>query len=174
MPMISRVSSEDILRRLDVPMKVELAHALPWPYNGMVADITSAIETGCNYLAALGLCCYTEVSGRELLFGGDPSKKDWECFNEFVRYMGAGDLLEKELTFEGRRIYFKDAVRNGLAHRYFMKVEHGMVAMISDDPEAQRLGFLIREPGSVALVVVPFFALFCRGLRRALDEKRLP
>lgn len=168
---VSRVSPQAILNRLDVPAKRALAQALPWPFNGMVADITSAIETGCNYLAALGLCCYTEVCGRELLFGGDPSKKDWECFNEFVRYMGAGDLLEKELTFQGRRIHFKDAVRNGLAHRYFMKVEEGMVAMISDDPEAERLGFLFRQPGHVALVVVPFFALFCNGLQRALNER---
>ena len=104
-----------VLRRLDVPAKVKLGRVLPWPYNGMVADIARAIETGCNYLAAVGLRCYTEVCGRELLFGGDPSQKDWECFNEFVRYMGVGDLLEKEITFEGRRIHFKDAVRNGLA-----------------------------------------------------------
>jgi len=48
-----------------------------------------------------------------------------------------------------------------------------MVAMISPDPEAQRLGFLIREPNMVALVAVPFFHLFCRGLERALDEGRL-
>src|SRR2546426_9660321 len=153
MPRISRVSSEEVLRCLDAPAKVELALALPWPYNGMVSDITSAIETGCNYLAALGLCCYTEVCGRELSFGGDISKKGWECFNEFVRYMGAGELLEKEITFEGCRIHFKDAVRNGLAHRYFMKVVQGMVAMISPDPEAQRLGFLIQEPDKIALVV---------------------
>ncbi len=173
MPSISRISPEAVLKYLDAPAKFELARTLPWPYNGMVSDITSAIETGCNYLAALGLCCYTEVCGRELLLGGDSSKKDWECFNEFVRYMGAGDLLDKQITFEGRQIFFKDAVRNGLVHRYFMKVEQGMVAMISPDPEAKRLGFLIQEPGKVALVVVPFFHLFCCGLRRAQDENRL-
>jgi hypothetical protein len=90
---ITRVAIEEVRERLDAPSRVALQKDLPWPYNGMVADLTSAIETGCNYLAALGLCCYTEFCGRELLFGGDDTKKDWECFNEFIRYMGAGDLL---------------------------------------------------------------------------------
>ena len=81
---ISRITTDEILKRLDVPAKVALGKDLPWPYNGMVADITSAIETGCNYLAALGLSCYTEYCGRELLFTGDATKKDWECFNEFI------------------------------------------------------------------------------------------
>ena len=170
---ITRVNSDQVLKRLDAASKVELANSLPWPFNGMVSDITSAIETGCNYLAALGLSCYTEVCGRELLFGGDEHKKDWECFNEFVRYMGAGDLLDKQITFQGKRIFFKDAIRNGLVHRYFMKVEQGGVAMISPDTEANRLGFLISEPGRVAMVVVPFFELFCHGLRRAKAEGRL-
>jgi hypothetical protein len=171
---ISRVTTDDILKRLDVPAKVSLGGDLPWPYNGMVADITSAIETGCNYLAALGLSCYTEYCGRQLLFSGDVTKKDWECFNEFIRYMGAGDLLNKQITFQGKPILFKDAIRNGLVHRYFMKVEQGVVAMITDDAEANRLGFLIKEPGKVAMVVVPFFGLFCAGLRRAKTDGRIP
>jgi hypothetical protein len=140
----------------------------------MVADITSAIETGCNYLAALGLSWYTEFCGRKLLFGGDVTKKDWECFNEFIRYMGASDLLNKRITFQASPILFKDAVRNGLVHRYFMKVEQGVVAMITNDPEANRVGFLINEPSKVAMVVVPFFGLFRNGLRRAKSEGRVP
>jgi len=174
-PRVSRISKPEILERLNAPAKMRLATALPWPYNGMVADITSAIETGCNYLVALGLCCYTEVCGRELVFAGDTSKKDWEYFNAFIEYMGAGELLEKEIIFKGERIHFKDAVRNGLAHRYFMKVDSSMVAMIAtalNDHEANRLGFWIHE-GSVTLIAVPFFELFCGGLRRALAEGRL-
>ena len=173
--MVSRVTTPEILAHLNVPSKTTLVSLLPWPYNGMVADITSAIETGCNYLVALGLCCYTEVCGRELFFDGDHSAKDSECFNEFIRYMGAGELLQKEIIFEGKQIQFKDAVRNGLAHRYFMKVDNSMVAMIANGPgadEANRLGFWIRE-GNVMLIAVPFFDLFCGALRRALGEGRL-
>lgn|GEM_PF-2730595 len=171
---ITRVTTDKVLKRLDASSKVAFGKDLPWPYNGMVADITSAIETGCNYLAALGLSCYTEFCGRELLFGGDATKKDWECFNEFIRYMGANDLLNKQITFEGNRIFFKDAVRNGLVHHYFMKVEQGVVVMITDDAEANRLGFLINDTRKVAMVVVPFFDLFCSGLTRAKSEGRIP
>src|SRR5262249_4853106 len=103
----------------------------------------------------------------------DDTRKDWECFNEFIRYMGAGDLLDKQITFQGKQIFFKDAVRNGLVHRYFMKVEQGLVAMITDDIDANRFGFLIKEPTRVAMVVVPFFDLFCNGLRRAKSEGRI-
>ena len=170
---ITRVTNEEVLRHLDTAVKVQLAKDLPWPYNGMVADITSAIETGCNYLAALGLSCYTEFCGRKLLFSGDEKKKDWECFNEFIRYMGAEDLLNKQITFQGKQVFFKDAVRNGLVHHYFMKVERGVVAMITNDSEANRLGFLIKEPAMVAMVIVPFFDLFCHGLKRAKSEGRI-
>ena len=170
---ITRVANEEVLKSLEPAAKVQLAKDLTWPYNGMVADITSAIETNCNYLAALGLSCYTEFCGRKLLFGGDEKKKDWECFNEFIRYMGAGDLLNKQITFQGKQLFFKDAVRNGLVHHYFMKVEQGVVAMITEDSEANRLGFLVKEPAKVAMVVVPFFDLFCHGLKRAQSEGRI-
>lgn len=171
--MVTRLNSDEVLRQLDAPAKEAIASSLPWPYNGMVSDITSAIETCCNYLAALGLACYTETCGRELLFSGNPEKKDWECFNEFLHYMGAGDLLNKKITFEGELIFFKDAVRNGLVHRYFMKVERGVVVMVSPVEEARRLGFLIKEPDTVAMVVVPFFDLFCAALVRAQQEGRM-
>jgi hypothetical protein len=51
-----------------------------------------------------------------------------------------------------------------------MKVEQGRVVMITNDVDANRLGFLIKEPSQVAMVVVPFFDLFCNGLRRAKSE----
>ena len=46
---ITRVADGVVLKRLDTAAKVQLAKDLPWPYSGMVSDITSAIETGCNY-----------------------------------------------------------------------------------------------------------------------------
>ena len=99
-----------------------LARSLPWPYNGMLNDILGAIQSGGNYLAALGLASYTEVCGRQIFFNGDNKVKDWKCFNRFIHFMGAGEALKKKLQFEGKKILFKDAVRNGLVHRYFMKV----------------------------------------------------
>lgn len=143
------------------------ARTLPWPYNGMVNDVLGSIQTGGNYLAALGLASYTETCGRQIFFAGDNNEKDWRCYNKFVEYMGAGELLKKKLNFEGRNIYFKDAVRNGLVHRYFMKVGSGAVAMYSSKAEANRTGFLLKEPDDVVMVVIPYFELFCQALSKA-------
>jgi hypothetical protein len=107
------------------------------------------------------------------LFKGDRRKRDWECFNEFIRYMGAGAALNKRVAFEGKTLFLKDAVRNGLAHRYFMKAREGAMAMISSAPEALRTGFIIEPPNRLVMVVVPFFNLFAAALDRALQEGRM-
>jgi hypothetical protein len=39
---------------------------LPWPYNGIVNDLRKAVENGSNYLAALGMVCWSEFIGREI------------------------------------------------------------------------------------------------------------
>ena len=168
-----RINSHEVLRQLNSRDKRRLAHKLPWPYSGIISDITSAIQTCGNYLAALGLACYTETCGRELLFKGDRRKRDWECFNEFIRYMGAGAALSKRVAFEGKALFLKDAVRNGLAHRYFMKAREGTMLMISSAPEALRTGFIIEPPNRLMMVVVPFFNLFAAALDRALQEGRM-
>lgn len=160
----------EVRRELNSRSIRALAHELPWPYNGMVNDILGAIQTCGNYLAALGLASYTEVCGRQMFFIGDNKKKDWECFNRFFEYMGAGEILIKKLQFEGKDILFKDAVRNGLVHRYFMKVGSGAVAMNSSNAEAKRTGFLIKEPNDIVLVVIPYFALFCAALKKANEQ----
>ncbi|WP_153304345.1 hypothetical protein [Desulfosudis oleivorans] len=139
----------------------------------MVNDILGAIQTGGNYLAALGLASYTEICGRQIFFGGDNNKKDWECFNQFIKHMGSEEILNEKLIFEGKPVYFKDAVRNGLVHRYFMKVGSGKVAMSSSKAQAKRTGFLINGPNEVVMVVIPYFELFCGALKRARDEELL-
>lgn len=164
---------KEVLHLLNARSIRRLARSLPWPYNGILNDITGAVQTRGNYLAALGLACYTEICGRRIIFNGNNRVKDWRCFNEFLKYMGLNEVLTKKILFEGKRTLIKDAVRNGLVHRYFMKVEKGAVAMITTDAEANRLGFLIQEPGHLVMVVVPYFKLFCAGLRRARDEGKL-
>lgn len=83
--------------------------------------------------------------------------------------MGAGEILTTKLQFEGKEILFKDAVRNGLVHRYFMKVASGAVAMHSSNPEAVKRGFLVKEPNEIVMVVIPYFSLFCGALKKARD-----
>jgi len=148
------------------------ARSLPWPYNGMVNDILGAVQTGGNYLAALGLSSYTEICGRNLFFGGKPGN-DWKCYNKFLDYMGAGEVLNKKIKFQGKTRLFKDAVRNGLVHHYFMKIGSGTVAMYSYSAEAKKTGFIIKEPDSIVMVVIPYFNLFCAALKKAQINRLL-
>lgn len=165
-----------VRRNLNSRIYGRFVRSLPWPYNGMANDLLGCIREGGNYLAALGLASYTEACGRQILFNGDNSVEDWRCYNEFLKYMGAGEVLSRKISFEGKKIYFKDAVRNGLVHRYFMKIDSGGVAMISSRPQPTRCGFLIRtvnDEDHVIMVVVPYFRLFCAALKRAKTEGRL-
>lgn len=121
-------------------------------------------------MAALGLASYTEICGRQIFFDGDNNRDDWECYNKFIEYMDSGEILKRKLKFEGKDIFFKDAVRNGLVHRYFMKVGSGTVAMSSLKTEAQRTGFVVKAPNEVVMVVIPYFVLFCGALKMARDQ----
>lgn len=163
----------DIRKQLNAKSIRPFARSLPWPYSGMVNDLTSAIQTGSNYLVALGLASYTEVCGRQIVFGGDTKKSYDRCFNAFLEYMGIGEVLDWEIIFKGNRKKIKETVRNGLVHEYFLKVHKGTVAMISNDREANRLGFLLRSPNKLVMVVVPYFKLFCEALRKAKREDKL-
>ncbi len=165
-----------VRRNLNSRIYRPFARSLPWPYSGMVNDLLGCIREGGNYLAALGLASYTEVCGRQILFNGNNSVKDWRCYNEFIKYMGAGEVLNQNILFEGKSIYFKDAVRNGLVHRYFMKVDSGGVAMMSARSQPSRCGFLIKTINSqnhVIMVVIPYFRLFVQALKRAKFEGKL-
>jgi hypothetical protein len=156
-----------VLRDLDARSKRALARRLPWPYNGMVSDITSAAQACCNYLAASGLVCYTEVCGRQLFFSGDRRVANDKCFARFVKYRGTGDLLTLPLSFKGRNMRFYDVVRNGLVHQYFLKADHGGVTLTTREPDGRRLGMFAKSNGELSFAVVPYFSLFAAALERA-------
>jgi len=137
----------------------------------MISDLTGAIQTCGNYLAALGLACYTETCGRDLVLKGGVGAKDWECFNAFIKYMGAEEVLKWRIKYLGRTLYFKDAIRNGLAHEYFIKADSGGVAMISDRQDAKRTGFCLEPSGHVSIVVVPYFNLFTQAIVRWHEDE---
>jgi hypothetical protein len=156
--------------KLDAKAKRAIERHLEWPYNGMVSDITSGIQGCCNYLVALGLICYSEMCGRQWFFNGDPKAENHECLIQFLKYMGAGRALQKIVNFEGKRINFSDAIRNGLVHEYFLKSRKGSVSMTSSHAEAKETGFYIPVEDEVHIVVVPYFNLFCCALQKAQNE----
>jgi hypothetical protein len=158
---------QELRKQLDSRSIRAKARTLPWPYNGMVNDVLGTIQTGGNYLAAMGLSSYTEMCGRQIFFSGNNKEKDWKCFNKYLEYMGASEVLTKSIQFEGKNVQIKDAVRNGLVHRYFMKIGNGMVAMNSKSTDAKKTGFIIKEPDSITMVVIPYFNLFHKSLVKA-------
>jgi len=164
---------QDIKRQLNARAVRPFARSLPWPYSGMINDLISAIQTGSNFLAALGLTAYTEVCGRQIIHNGDENKNYEICYNSFLEYMGLQEVLKWKITYKGKRKSIKNAIRNGLVHEYFLKVDSGAVAMISTISEANRLGFLQKKDSELIMVVVPYFRLFCEALRKAKKENRL-
>jgi hypothetical protein len=96
--------------------------AMPWPYNGIVNDLRKAVQAGLNYLAALGMVCWSEYIGRQIAIerGEDPGS-NFECFKWFVTgYMGY------DLGPSAGAVY--GAFRDGLVHEYFIKGKDTAVA----------------------------------------------
>lgn len=163
----------EVRRHLNARVVRPFARSLPWPYNGMVNDLTSAIQSGSNFLAALGLAAYTEVCGWQIVFGANSRKSYDACFNGFLEYMGLQEVLDWKIVYQGHPKKFKDAVRNGLVHEYFLKAHRGAVAMITTNKDANRLGFIRKDSDQLIMVVVPYFKLFCAALRKAKTEVKL-
>ena len=172
--MPGRVAPLAVRRDLDARSKRALARRLPWPYNGMVSDITSAIQTCCNYLAASGLMSYTEICGRQMFFGGNHRATNFHCFEAFLEHMGVAQVLNHTVVFRGKQLRFHDVVRNGLVHEYFMKSAAGGVALTSASAEGRHTGFFIRKPGELWFAVTPYFNLFAAALDKAVTTRTLP
>ena len=168
-----KIIGEDARRQLNARAKRALERRLPWPYNGMVSDLTSAIQGCCNYLAALGLICYSEICGRQWFFAGNAQTNGYECLLYFLKDMGAGSVLQKIVSYKGETVHFSDAVRNGLVHEYFLKSRIGSVAMTCQITEALRTGFHIPSQDEVHIFVIPYFNLFCDALERRNQRKGL-
>lgn len=164
-----RVLPDDVSRELDALSKRALARRLPWPYNGMVSDITSAVQTCSNYLAATGLICYTEACGRQLFRNGKAGD-NFECFKEFLTYMGASEVLRWPLRLNDKKLKFYQAIRNGLVHAYFAQTERGGVKLTTKCEEGQRTGFVRRGDSELWIAVVPYFNLFSNALKKAQAE----
>lgn len=162
---------KEIRKELNAWANQRFANSLPWPCSGMVNDLYGCILTGGNYLAALGLVCYIEASGRRIFFNNNPKAPDADCFNNFLdKYMGLGFLLKYKFPFEGKDITFRKAVRHGLVHRYFLQADSSAIYMTISDPLANKSGFFTSKRGHLAIAVVPLFKFFCAGLRKAKKE----
>ena len=109
-----------------------------------------------------------------MFFMGSPKAGNYDCFSRFLGYMGADAILAQRVAYAGKNLTFRDAVRNGLLHEYFMKGSRGGVAMTSSNPTARQTGFIIKPDGTVWFAVTPYFNLFAAALDRAHKTGELP
>ena len=148
--------------------RTTIAPDLPWPYNGIVRDLAVAVENGCNYLAALGLICWSEFIGRQIArTRGEPEGSNFDCFKRFVT-----GYMHYDLGPSAGAVY--DAFRDGLVHEFFIKGRDTAVAteLHTLGPAAHPFPGLAFDPngGLRVFFVREYFHDFEAGLRRWLIE----
>jgi len=121
-------------------------------------DLARSGDSGGNFLAALGLLCYTEFMGAIILKG---EKTCTQRFNTFFRFMGKdyAQLIDIE-NIDIYRIF-----RNGMAHTYFAK--NCDIKMLDDNYPA---GIVIQANGKYLFIVEKYFQDFMDACRRLYNE----
>ena len=150
----------------------------------MVNDLTKSIrDADANYLVALGLFCYTEALGLQLLqFRARDISKEFsprKCFNVFAEeYLKYQDVIKKHSDIYG-------IFRNGLCHEYFIKIirggQGGVSLYYSDDIEKLKSqgvdpskGIAISEDGRFRFFVIePYLNDFVLAVRRLSEEMKV-
>jgi hypothetical protein len=136
----------------DVEREIQLARA-----NAAALQALGVVSGGGNFLAALGLLCYTEVGGK-LRFNVMHNGRDVASanFNNFFDLLGA--------PYQAFRTHHNvyDIFRCGLAHEYYVK-KSCTIAMIEGLPGA---GLRVDAKGRYCVVVESY----CRDLKKAFDD----
>ena len=142
----------------DVEREIQLARASQANESALASlGITPG---GGNFLAALGLLCYTE-------FGGTlkhRKKTASENFNKFFDYLGP-DYKAFRASFKRQNEVY-DAFRCGLAHEYYVKKSCD-IAMLASDPGP---GIGRDSSGRSYFFIVENY---CRDLKRAFDQLKV-
>lgn len=163
------------------------------PYGFMIEELVNSLyekdgQIQGNYLTAIGLFCYSEIIGREIMHyknsGTNKEKFDKKkCFNLFLgEYMGYKDLLVKYKNID---IY--DRYRSGLCHEYAIKEykkglcgPRGGVFVYYDRESIPKFdvvgvdttkGILLSENNQLVFIVLPYLEDFISGIEKFLKEK---
>ncbi len=140
----------------DVEREIQLARA-----DGEALRALGVTPGGGNFLAALGLLCYTEFGGK-LRFGvkrSDGSDVASANFNQFFDLLGP----DYQKFRDQHNVY--DIFRCGLAHEYYVK-KSCTICMLAGGP-GPGLGI---DPSGRYFFVVESYS---RDLRKAFDDLRV-
>ena len=161
--------------------------ALEKPYGWMIEELVHSLyERGGqiqgNYLTAIGLFCYSEIVGREIMkyknsHTGKKRFNNKKCFDLFLReYMEYEKLMDKY-----KNIY--DWYRHGLCHEYKIKgpSETGVFVYYDESsrPEFENFGvdtakgILLSDKSSKRMfIILPYLEDFVKGIEKFLKEKK--
>jgi hypothetical protein len=135
----------------DIRREIELAKVSARGPGRRSLERLGVLPGGGNFLAALGLLCYTEFGGK-LLFG---RRKASANFNAFFDSLGPGYAALRA----NHKVY--DILRCGLAHEYYAK--HGCSIVMKSRSAGP--GVRVDSRGHFVFIV----ERYTRDLRKAFD-----
>ncbi len=139
----------------DIERELRLAELSQSNQGKQNLDALGIHEGGANFMATLGLLCYTEFVGKLKFSHLSPSKN----FNDFFDELG-----EDYKSFRrSHNVY--NILRCGLAHEYFIKKDC-TIAMFSDSP----MGVLFQNNRYI-FIVKKYFEDFKRAFEIFENEK---
>lgn len=121
-------------------------------------DLARAGESGGNFLAALGLLCYTEFMGKILLKNKESYTKQ---FKAFLRLMGED---YKQLV-DTKEIDVYKIFRSGMVHSYFLN--DCDIKMLNDNFPS---GIIIKPDGKYLFIVEKYFEDFMKACQTLLHN----
>ncbi len=128
-------------------------------------DLAHSGDSGGNFLAALGLLCYTEFMGGMITKGKGSYTK---MFKSFFCMMGE----EYRRLIDEKDIDVYKIFRCGMAHAYFAK--DCDIKMVDDNYPA---GIIIEPDGRYLFIVEKYFEDFmnaCQALHRTMIAEQVP
>ncbi|MEI7777298.1 MAG: hypothetical protein WCI52_01710 [bacterium] len=174
---------EKILLDQDRDIEIPDIHDIKWPESHafMVNDLTKSIKCAeANYLVALGLFCYTEILGRQLLRfrkkDRTASFNNKDCFESFAKeYLGYSEILKAH-----PKLY--DIYRHGLCHEFYIKANPGGQSVVAlyfgnEDEKLKSQGIDITKGIAIdksdrfrVFIIEPYLRDFVAGVRKLSSE----
>ncbi|MDD4984721.1 MAG: hypothetical protein PHQ43_02865 [Dehalococcoidales bacterium] len=117
-------------------------------------DLARAGESGGNFIAALGLLCYTEFMGKILLKNRESYTKQ---FKAFLRLMGE----DYKQLIDTKEIDVYKIFRSGMVYSYF--ANDCDIKMLNDNFPS---GIIIKSDGKYLFIVEKYFEDFINACQR--------
>ncbi len=121
-------------------------------------DLARSDKPGGDFLAALGLLCYTEFMGKVVLRDRESYTKQ---FKAFFRLMGE----DYQRLIDAREIDVYKIFRSGIVNSYF--VNDCEIKMLNDNYSS---GIIVKPDGKYLFIVEKYFEDFMNACQRLCDD----